>query len=397
MNHRRTRTGSRIRKALTLIGGVALIAATFSVAQSASAREVTSLPQGSRHAVFAATNDAAGNQVIAYARGEDGRLAETARYATGGAGGRLDGPVFDPLASQGSLNYDARHHLLYAVNAGSDTLSVFAVHGSSLTRLQVLPTQGHFPVSVGFAEDIAYVLDAGGDGAITGFVVDDGRLHAIPGSTRSLNLGNPTIPFHLNAPSQVAVTPDAKDVIVTTKLHNEIVVFPLGRGQRPDVPVVTPSAAPVPFAMSFDSSGRLLVAEASGGASSYTVHRDGTLSLISGHVANGQAATCWSVTAKGFFYTANAGSNTITGYREDRRGVLNLLNPSGVTVATEPGPIDVAVSSNGQYLYQLLEQSTGDGTIAEFAVRNDGSLARIGTVSGLAPNNVTGVEGIAAT
>ena len=82
---------------------------------------------------------------------------------------------------------------------------------------------------------------------------------------------------------------------MTTKLHNEIVVFPLGRGQRPEAPVVTPSAAPVPFAMSFDTSGRLLVAEASGGESSYTVHRDGTLSLISGHVANGQAATCWSV------------------------------------------------------------------------------------------------------
>jgi 6-phosphogluconolactonase (cycloisomerase 2 family) len=391
MNRRRTRS------ALSLVGGVALLAATLSVAQSASAHESAPRTQTARHAVFVATNDATGNQVIAYARGTDGQLAETARYATGGAGGRLDGPVFDPLASQGSLSFDADHGLLYAANAGSDTVTVFAVHGSSLTRLQVLPTQGHIPLSVGFAENVVYVLNAGGDGAITGFVVDDGRLRPIPGSTRSLNLGNPTIPFHLNAPGQVAVTPDAKDVIVTTKLHNQIIVFPLGRGQRPEAPVVTASAAPVPFAVSFDASGRLLVAEASGSASSYTVHRDGTLTLISGPVANGQKATCWSVTAKGFLFTANAGTNTVTGYREDRHGVLSLVDASGVTAATEPGPIDVATSSNGQFLYQLLEQSTGDGTIAEFAVGDDGSLTRIGTVTGLSPNNATGVEGIAAT
>ena len=391
MNHRRTRSTA------SLIGGVALVVATLSVSQSASAHASAPRAQATRQAVFVATNDAAGNQVIAYARGRDGQLAETARYATGGAGARLDGPVFDPLASQGSLSFDAGHGLLYAVNAGSDTITVFAVRGSSLTRLQVLPTRGRLPVSVGFAKNMVYVLDAGGDGAITGFVVDDGRLRAIPGSTRSLNLGNATIPFHLDAPGQVAVTPDAKDVIVTTKLHNEIVVFPLGRGQRPEAAVVTASAAPVPFAMSFDTSGRLLVAEASGSESSYTVHRDGTLSLISGPIANGQTATCWSVTAKGFVFTANAGSNTVSGYREDTHGVLSLLDASGVTASTEPGPIDVAASSNGRYLYQLLEQSTGDGTIAEFAVGNDGSLTRIGTVTGLSPNNVTGVEGIAAT
>jgi hypothetical protein len=35
----------------------------------------------------------------------------------------------DHRASQGSLTADPRHGLLYAVNAGSDTISVFAVHG----------------------------------------------------------------------------------------------------------------------------------------------------------------------------------------------------------------------------------------------------------------------------
>jgi hypothetical protein len=53
-------------------------------------------------------------------------------YATGGRGGILAGSVVDHTASQGSLTYDPRHGLLYAVNAGSNTISVFAVRGDRL-------------------------------------------------------------------------------------------------------------------------------------------------------------------------------------------------------------------------------------------------------------------------
>ena len=58
-----------------------------------------------------------------------GRRAQPRRAATPPAalGGILAGSVVDHLASQGSLSYDPRHALLYAVNAGSDTISVFAV------------------------------------------------------------------------------------------------------------------------------------------------------------------------------------------------------------------------------------------------------------------------------
>lgn len=55
------------------------------------------------HAVFVETNDEAGNAIIAYSRGRDGLLTETGRFPTGGLGGAVAGPVFDPLASQGAL------------------------------------------------------------------------------------------------------------------------------------------------------------------------------------------------------------------------------------------------------------------------------------------------------
>lgn len=383
---------SRMRSAMAAVGAVA-VAATTAVTVAAPGAYASTNAGILNHAVFVQTNDAAGNQVIAYERGIDGRLAEVGQYRTGGRGGSEPGAVVDPLASQGSLTYDARHRLLLAVNAGSDTLSVFAVRGTHLRLEQVLATHGALPTSVGVAGDVAYVLDAAGDGAISGYRIAGDRLHDINGSTRSLGLGNDQAPNFLAAPAQVAITPDARSVIVATKNHNTLVVFPLGYDLRPNSPKTISSEAPVPFALSFDAAGRLLVVEASGGASSYNVSRGGTLSVISSHVANGQKASCWSVMARGYLYAANAGSATITGYR-DVRGELSLLDPSGVTATTDAGAVDLAASSDGKFLY---DQATGAGAIDEYAVNDDGSLTQIGNLTGFTRDNGAGIEGIAAS
>ena len=112
------------------------------------------------HAVFVQTDNTAGNRVVAYDRAADGTLAPAGSYATGGRGGILAGSVVDHTASQGSLASDPRHGLLYAVNAGSDTISVFAVHGDRLARRQVIGSGGTFPVSVAVHGDLVYVLNA---------------------------------------------------------------------------------------------------------------------------------------------------------------------------------------------------------------------------------------------
>ena len=48
----------------------------------------------------------------------------------------------DALASQDSLVLDQRHRALVAVNAGSDSISVFGVRGDALRGRQVLPSGG---------------------------------------------------------------------------------------------------------------------------------------------------------------------------------------------------------------------------------------------------------------
>jgi hypothetical protein len=87
---------------------------------------------GARHVVFVQTDNTAGNDVVAYDRAQDGTLSPAGSYPTGGLGGVLAGSVVDHLASQGSLAYDPAHASLIAVNAGSDTVSVFRAHGDRL-------------------------------------------------------------------------------------------------------------------------------------------------------------------------------------------------------------------------------------------------------------------------
>jgi hypothetical protein len=84
---------------------------------------------GAAGAVFVQTDNTSGNAIVAYQRSADGTLTQAGTYPTRGLGGILAGSVVDHLASQGSLSYDTSHQLLFAVNAGSNTVSVFAVHG----------------------------------------------------------------------------------------------------------------------------------------------------------------------------------------------------------------------------------------------------------------------------
>src|SRR5664280_3758342 len=62
----------------------------------------------------------------AYDRADNGTLTLANTYNTGGLGGLLSGSVVDHLASQASLTFDRGNSLLYAVNAGSNTVSVFS-------------------------------------------------------------------------------------------------------------------------------------------------------------------------------------------------------------------------------------------------------------------------------
>ncbi len=131
----------------------------------------------------------------------------------------------------------------------------------------------------------------------------------------------------------------------------------------------------------------LLISEAaSGSAPSYTLDATGALTLVSGAVATHQGAPCWLVVTQDgrFAYTANARSGTISGLAVGADAALSLLDADGVTARVSLGNIDLALTEDSRYLYQL----NGAGTIAAFRVEQDGHLTVVGSVGGLPPGAV---------
>jgi 6-phosphogluconolactonase (cycloisomerase 2 family) len=376
-------------KAAMVAAAATAVAAALATPAFASTAAPPSGDGGARHVVFVQTDSTAGNHVVAYHRAADGALSLAGSYATGGLGGILGGSVVDHTASQGSLTYDRWHSLLYAVNAGSNTVSVFAVRGDRLALRQVLSSGGTFPVSVATRGDLVYVVNALNGGSLQGYRVLGSFLVPLPGSSRALGLNPAASPQFTNTPGQVAFTPDGAQLIVTTKSNgNDIDVFGVGFGGWLSAkPVVNAEPGTVPFAITFDPYGHLVIAEAGTNAlATFTISRHGTLSQLDS-AGTGQAATCWVAPAGRFLFASNAGSAAVSGFTSSGGGQLTLLGAA----ATDAGTVDASAAAGGRFLDV---QTGGAGIVDEYTVAVGGSLTEIGSVT---VPDAAGGEGIVAS
>jgi len=269
-----------------------------------------------------------------------------------------------------------------------------AVDGDRLRLRQVISSRGAFPVSITVHDDAVYVLNALGGGSIQGYFNARGRLIPIRGWNRSLGLDPTATPQFTHTPGQVAFSPDGHQLIVTTKANtNAIDVFGIGRSGRPSAaPVVNTEPGAVPFAVTFDRAGHLVVAEAgTNSLVTFGLNTTGTLTQIDA-VASTQQATCWVEPAGAYLFAGNAGGNgtpgfgSLSGYTSSPTGQLTNL---GATV-TDPGTVDSSATPDGRYLYT---QTGANGIVDEFAVNANGSLTGIGSVT---VANAVGGEGIVA-
>ncbi|MEU7611663.1 beta-propeller fold lactonase family protein [Micromonospora sp. NPDC049204] len=345
---------------------------------------------GDEGAVFVQTNKAEGNTIKVYDRDEDGRLTKAGEYETGGLGGFTIGAPLDALASQGSLIY--HKGLLFAVNAGSNTVTVFGVEGTKLHKLQVIWSGGLLPVSIAARGDLVYVLNAGGEGSVQGFELHKGRLSQIEDANRSLGLHNGNPPAFGTAPAQVKIDPDSEFVLVSTKGANVMFSYEIGRhGELASNPVIS-DAGNTPFGFTFDSEDSLLVTESGANAvSRFELEDDGTLDQVGPSVPNGQLAPCWIQRVGDYFFVANAGSSTISSYRVNDDGKLEIVK--NVAADTNGGSIDMTTSDGFLYV-----QNATAGNVQGYEVNEDGSLKLVTTVEGLPKfENGIGMEGIAAS
>lgn len=377
---------------LAVLAGVATVLAGAGPAAAGHKDEST-------HAVFVQTNRASGNTVKVFARANDGTLTSAGpEVATGGLGGAAAGALGDSLASQGSLIFN--DGLLFAVNAGSNTVSVLRVDGLDLTLLQTISSGGLFPVSIAVRDGLAFVINGGGAGAIQGYRIEHSTLQMIPGDNRPLGLTNTNPPNFLTSPGQVGISPNGQWAFVTMKAG---VVNPNGKniinafridhnGVLSASPVASPSVAGAPFGFTFQTPNRLIVAEA--GVSAVTTYkREGQGSLTPvGSAPNGQTATCWIQQVGSFYFTTNTGSLTISKYRVEPNGQPVLLDP----VAAMPAANPIDMTESGGFLYV---QSGIGGFVNVYTVASNGSLTLRQTATDGLPMfaNGIGIEGIAAT
>ncbi len=334
---------------------------------------------GDGGAVYTLTNNAAGNAVTIFNRAADGTLTPAGSVPTGGLGTGAG------LGSQGALTLGANHKWLFAVNAGSNEVSVLAVSPNGLTLVDKIASGGVHPISVTNYKNLVYVLNDGGSGNITGFTLDKhGQLTPLADSTRNLsNNGVGAAP----GPAQISFSPDGDVLAVTEKNTNLIDTFSVDEDGVAGAVTTHPSAGVTPFGFAFAKHGTLIVSEAAGGAanassaSSYDVSED-NFELISAAVPTHQTAACWAVATKNgkYAYTANAGSGSIAAYRVGHDGGLTLLNGAAGFTGASSHPSDMALSNNSHFLYVLANVTQ---SIGAFEVQSDGSLTAVSGASGL--------------
>jgi 6-phosphogluconolactonase (cycloisomerase 2 family) len=356
--------------ALTLV--VAAVSAVC-LATSAQALE-TSTPILSGK-VFTSTNSPTGNELLVYGRAADGSLQLLGREPTQGLG------TGGGLGSQGAvtLSGDGRH--VYVVNAGSHTVSTFALAGQRLSLVSVTPSGGLQPVSVAEAEGTVYVLNAGGSGNVAGFRDAGGTLQPLADGVRSLS-GNAV------GPAQVGIGRDV--LVVTEKATNRLVTWRLSADGTAGQRAVTPASGITPFGFAIDQRDHLVVSEAFGGApfgsaaSSYSFSpRGGATPLaVSASVPTQQTAACWvAMTPNGrWAFTGNAGNSSISSYGVASDGRLTLQQPAAGITGPNAGVTDLAVSRDGHALYALAPRGA---QIASYAIQRDGTLQQLGSAGGL--------------
>lgn len=413
---RATRRGRRVAVAGAVVALLALAVSAPALAGGVVAASGT--PVG---AVYVASNSYSGNQILAFPRYADGSLGPVeAGVPTGGLG---SGPGLllsdDPLGAQSSLIVDQPDQLLFVVNAGSNDVSVFSIHGNALTLVDRQSSDGAFPVSLALLNHTLYVLNAAGN-SVAGFAVDHSGhlahfqtcgLPGLPGGPVAVLSGTQTQspqPIMVQTPGQVGFSPDGTRLLVVSKEGPRLETgFPftttIGAGRvhvydvsasqhtllncgNPTTTVLSSNGSgngKMPFSFGWTAQGQLLLLEVFGAAtsfgggavSSFSLQGNDTLTPISTSVPNGETAPCWLVRSGSNVYVANNVSNSssqpnaVSSYVVNSKGQLAASPAVAATIGSTL--TDMAITSDGHVIYQL---ATGSAQVFPFRVGSAGAL-----------------------
>jgi 6-phosphogluconolactonase len=350
------------------------------------------------------SNDAKNNQLLVFDRYSDGSLKQVKAMPTGGKGGLEAQPGCTPICpmldSQGSVASTSDGHLVFAVNAGSNTITSFWQSPWGMFKIDSVSSGGAFPNSLTVHGDTLYVVNSN-SGNIKGFKFSYfGHFAPISGSTQKLS-ANP--PVGVNA-RQIGFDNTGHVLtvaIVGASLIDTFKVDGSGRATPATAPP-TKSAAPLPFGFAFDPKNRLVMSEvtdlkAFGTTSTYNLNA-GTakLAAIDSKPSNG-AAPCWVVVTKDgkYVFVVNAGGGPpaeVARYGLGADGKLTSLGPNTGENGDEFARTDEDLSPDSQYLYVLNPALMAPKSkIDEYKVGADGSLTQVGATDANLPPGISGL------
>jgi 6-phosphogluconolactonase (cycloisomerase 2 family) len=397
------------RRRRVLLIGVAVLLLAAAVAIGAIAGGGDSAPSAGAApfdgTVYVETNAATprGNSVLAFRyRGGSFRPLDVREYPTGGSGSHDLGNN-GVLDAEQQLVTNADRTLLFAVNAGSDSVAVFHIAGDgTLTPVKgsPFPSGGRAPASVGVAGSTLFVANKAQDGARD--------LTRTPASYASFQIagdgslrpaGKPLVVPPGSSPTEAYPIPGTHLVAATEESGPWRLFRVDGTGRMTQAPgsphalepqVLTPKPLPPavwaqgiianpkqPLLYAGVANLRKLV--------TYRYDAEGRLTLVDSQLNRGTFLPCWTeINREGTrLYTGNAGSLNISVYdigtdpRKPRQIQRVKLRSGG------GNPWNFQLDPSGRYLYMLNMRAVrqvppGEGnTLHSFRIAADGKLSEL--------------------
>ncbi|KAI0628048.1 hypothetical protein C8Q77DRAFT_1068725 [Trametes polyzona] len=358
-------------------------------------------------AVYFITNDPQENRIIAASIDSDGHLRLDRAVSVGGRGSHgvtaNGNNGTDPLFSQGSVQVSAQANVLAAVNAGSNTVSLFGIDPRKPTNINPIggpvSSEGEFPSSLAFNADGSRlcVLNGGAVNGVNCFTVDKKLgLIAIPNSLRSLGFNQTTPPSGPpNSLGQIIFSEDGTKLFATYKGTATAPGYLAAWDVQPDgalsathTQVALAQGAMVAFSITpIPGEDAFFVTDPGIGFDVVDLSGKGRNSAVT---VQGQVATCWSAFSPktGSYYAIDVGANTIREVRLDGNLKGTVIAEHNVPAGTSPIDSQVATVRGKDYLYTLGANAT---SVEVFSLDGPGKAQRISSVDISGPARYAGI------
>ncbi|KAJ6440208.1 3-carboxymuconate cyclase protein [Purpureocillium lavendulum] len=334
-------------------------------------------------AIYMITNDES-NGVVALPVGRDGKLSKGTVTSTQGRGSvalHSDGKPATPdaLVSQSALTIAGKH--IFAVNAGSNTLSMLAISAADPTKLslvgQPVAIPGEFPntVAASAKNSLVCVGTTGSKSGISCSPFSDAGLRPMD-ELRPFDLGQTTPPVGpTNTVSQVFFSADESQLFCTVKgdpATNKtgfFSAFPVERQapcrggagsatlSKTDTRSVPEGSAVLFGSQTIPGTSNVFATDASFGGMILSINQTSRVATtVAKSPIQGQAATCWVAisSTRGTAFVTDVAVNRLVEMSLKDASIVSEMN---LSANGDPGLIDLRTA--GQFLYAL---SPGNGT-----------------------------------